>query len=80
VPEVQIDSAQGGRTTGTSRAAIAEAQDWFAEVAGATSARDRLASAYRMAIIRVPVVLLDLGFTRDIRAAKEKTRTQPSFC
>jgi hypothetical protein len=58
---------------GSVRAANTEAQDWFAQVAGPTTLTadshyqlaNRLASAYKVASVGVPVVLLYLGFTGD---------------
>src|SRR4051812_38812186 len=55
------------------RAAITEAQDWFAQLAGPTTLTadshyqlaNRLASAFKVASVGVPVVLLYLGFTGD---------------
>ena len=67
------DSAQAWVNDARIRAAIAEAQDWFGQVAGPTTLTadshyqlaNRLASAYKVASAGVPVVLLYLGFTGD---------------
>jgi hypothetical protein len=67
------DSAQAWVNDSSIRAAIREAHDWFAQVAGPTTLTadnhyqlaNRLASAYKVASVGVPVVLLYLGFTGD---------------
>ena len=69
----ETDSPQAWANDGRIRAAIAEAQDWFAQVAGPTTLTadshyqlaNRLASAYKVASVGVPVVLLYLGFIGD---------------
>ena len=69
----ETDSPQAWANDGRIRAAIAEARDWFSQVAGLTTLTadshyqlaSRLASAYKVASVGVPVVLLYLGFTGD---------------
>jgi hypothetical protein len=69
----ETDSPQAWVNDGSIRAAIGEAQGWFAQVAGPTTLTadthyqlaNRLASAYKVASVGVPVVLLYLGFTGD---------------
>ncbi len=69
----ETDSPQAWANDGRIRAAIAEAQDWFSQVAGPTALTadshyqlaNRLASAYKVASVGVPVRLLYLGFIGD---------------
>lgn len=71
--DAETDNAQAWTNDGSIRGAIAEAQAWFAQVAGATrltadshyQLANRLTSAYKVASVGLPVVLLYLGFTRD---------------